>query len=135
MTDNTEREEFEKVWPVPMGIRWHDGMYVSEDAEFIKLTLRACYQSAWKGFQAGRASGIQHAIATLKPPVEALFAHIESSRDAVIDADLQKDAARYRWLRMRDMKIFDDQKGTEMLTAGGLQNELDAYMDAVISGS
>ena len=50
-------------------------------------------------------------------------------------ADMQKDAARYRWLRMQDLDIFDNQSGDNLLCGGGLQNDLDAYIDTAISGS
>lgn len=70
MTDNAEREAFEKVWPMPSYLRWHEGRYVSDAINLAKMTESACYKSTWQGWQAGRASGIQHAIAMLKPAAD-----------------------------------------------------------------
>ena len=72
MTDNAEREAFKKVWPCHPDVYWHETMkrWVTNGVYLLEAHT---YNSQWQGWQAGRASGI------------------ESSRGAVIDADVRKD--------------------------------------------
>ena len=50
-------------------------------------------------------------------------------------ADMRKDAARYRWLRMRGVGVIGGEGGFCKPFAPSLQNELDAYINTAISGS
>lgn len=61
----TLRENFEKLFPVPEGVKWwHDSRncYIIVDANNIALVdLLLVHNARWQGFQSGHAAGLERA--------------------------------------------------------------------------
>ena len=56
MTDNTEREAFERVCPVPEGVFRYEDRYANREDDFPAVALMAAiYTAKWQSWQLGRA--------------------------------------------------------------------------------
>ena len=58
------RDDFEKLFPVPEGVKWDGGdyIYTRSKAQTMDGVTLGRYNDCWQGFQAGYAAGLEAAI-------------------------------------------------------------------------